>query len=338
MSRGLVLSLLSLVLLAQAACTATRAHRHQRFSDDVARTVAAPGVIESETLTPEPFDEALISWDISLGEGSAARLETRVARGGVWSEWLTLGVRGDREAAFPSEPLRRSGGDRVDVDVLICQEPADQLAWRAVVAGDGSAEIRSVLVTTTGVARGQSFRMGPRPRPIAHTVPHMAQRDGGAELSGRLCSPTAVAMVIGSQGVDIGVKEMADRVYDHAFDLYGNWVNNTLAASELGVPMHATRVGSWAEAQEHLARGPMVISLPPFSKSELRGAGYRSRSGHLIVIRGFDKWGDVLVRDPAHAEATEAARTYRLDQVTRLWLVRNKGTAYVLTDSEAPQP
>jgi hypothetical protein len=165
-----------------------------------------------------------------------------------------------------------------------------------------------------------------------HAVPHKAQRDGGEELGGRLCSPTAVAMVAASRGVDVPVADMAARVYDAEFDLYGNWVNNTLAASELGVPMHVTRIGSWEEAARFMRRGPIVISLPPFDERELTGAGYSSASGHLIVLHGFDGRGGVLVRDPAHGDEAEAARVYRRDELTRLWMIENKGTAYVLSE------
>lgn len=304
-------------------------HAHTRTIERTDRVSASPGVVAEGIAKAGPFDEALLSWDIWLEPGVAARLEARVGRDAGWSDWLTIATRGDRDTPFDRPPLRRSGVDRVDVDMIVCETPADALEWRIVGAGEGSVRVNAVWVTTTAIAAGDAVGMAP-PEPLSYAVPHRAQREGGAELGGRLCSPTAVAMVVSSRGVDIGVAEMAERVLDHEFDLYGNWVNNTLAASELGVPMRLTRIGSWAEARAFMQLGPIVVSLPPFDECDLIGAGYSSASGHLIVLRGFDGRGGVLVRDPAHERAEDAARTYRIEDLTRLWLVENKGTAYVL--------
>lgn len=326
-------AVLAVGLLAGGCATNHRAgHLHARSVERVGTVHASPGVIAGERRATGPFDEALLSWDIGLSPGVAARLEARVGRGDSWSRWMTIAVRGDRHAAFDDAPLRRDGVDRVDVDMIVCEAPADAIEWRIIGAGDGAVRVDSVWVTTTAVGAGDPIDMSApvAPAALAHEVPHKAQREGGEELGGRLCSPTAVAMVVASRGVDIGVAEMAERVLDHDFDLYGNWVNNTLAASELGVPMRVTRIGSWAEARAFMERGPIVVSLPPFDEAELNGAGYSSGSGHLIVLRGFGEDGTVLVRDPAHESAEDAARAYRLDDLTRLWLIENKGTAYVL--------
>lgn len=320
---ALLAGLLAAVL---AGCT-TAGHRHARFAADPEIRLDASGSrIESAAIGSPAFDEAVLSWDIVLHDGASAALDASVLQGGVWSGWLRVARRGARVCV---PPVREADSVRIDVDTVICREPAEAIRWRVSVC-DGPVTVRSVWVTTTGVGRGGAWTDEPHPGPVAHAVPHKAQRDGGAELGGRLCSPTAVAMVVESRGVPVGVGDMAERVYDADFDLYGNWVNNTLGACELGVPMRLTRIGSWAEARSFLEAGPIVVSLPPFRERELSGAGYSSASGHLIVISGLDEAGGVLVRDPAHPDAAGATRVYRRDQLTRLWLRENKGTAYVL--------
>lgn len=327
---GLIAALaLCTIALAGAGCAGPGdAHRHERvvFAPD------ARAPVGSASLAAAPFDEALLSWDVRLDDGVGARLEARVRQDGRWSRWMTVAARGGGDV-FDAGPLRRDGAAWVDIDVVMCDTPCDAIEWRVEAAGPGGgiggAAVRSVWLTATGVGAAGPYEPEPDPPAFAHEVPHKAQRDGGEELAGRLCSPTAVAMVLAAAGLEVGVVEMAALVHDAEFDIYGNWVNNTLAASELGVPMHVTRIGSWAEAEAFMRRGPIVISLPPFDERELDGAGYSSRSGHLIVLRGFDGRGGVLVRDPAHADPGEAARVYRRDQLTRLWLLRNKGTAYV---------
>ena len=300
-------------------------HRQTRFTDDPGVMLGgANPVAASETMESPLFDEAVLSWDIELGDGASAVLDASVRRGGVWSAWLRVARRG---SAACEAPVRADEHARIDVDTVVCRGAADAIRWRVVACG-GSVRVRSVWVTTTGIGRGGRVVTPGDLEPIVHAVPHRAQREAGADLGGRLCSPASVAMVVGSRGVPIGVSEMAERVYDADFDLYGNWVNNTLAASELGVPMRLTRIGSWQEARAHLANGPLVISLRPFDEGELAGAGYSSESGHLIVVVGLDGRGGVLVRDPAHAD--DSRRRYRMTQLTRLWLIGNKGTAYVL--------
>ena len=311
-------------LLGVGCAAPADAHRHERAA--FAPATNAP--VSSGPIERAPFDEALLSWDLRQDPGSGARLEARVRQDGRWTGWMTVATRGDA-SAFGTGPSRRDGDAWIDVDVVMCDTPCDAIDWRVAAAGPGGAAVRSVWLTTTGVGSGGAYTPESEPPAFAHAVPHKAQREGGEELAGRLCSPTAVAMVLAAAGLEIGVAEMAERVHDAEFDIYGNWVNNTLAASELGVPMHVTRIGSWTEAEAFMRRGPIVISLPPFDERELDGAGYSSRSGHLIVLRGFDGRGGVLVRDPAHTEAGEAARVYRRDQITRLWLLENKGTAYV---------
>lgn len=300
-------------------------HRQTRFTDDPGVTLdAANPVAASGTLESPLFDEAVLSWDIGLGEGASAVLDASVRSGGAWSGWLRVARRGPTVC---EEPRREDGEARIDVDTVICGRPADAIRWRVVACG-GPVRVRSVWVTTTGIGRGGRVVTPGDLDPVVHAVPHKAQRDGGADLGGRLCSPTSVAMVVESRGVPVAVGEMAERVYDADFDLYGNWVNNTLGASELGVPMRLTRIASWAEARSYLENGPMVISLRPFDERELAGAGYSSESGHLIVVAGLDGRGGAMVRDPAHAD--DSRRRYRMTQLTRLWLIGNKGTAYVI--------
>ncbi len=300
-------------------------HRQTRFTDDPGVTLdAAEPIAASETMESPPFDEAVLSWDIELGEGASAVLDASVRSGGVWSGWLRVARRG---TAVCEEPTREDGVARIDVDTVVCRSPGDAIRWRVVACG-GPVRVRSVWVTTTGIGRGGRVVTPGGLEPVVHAVPHKAQREAGDELGGRLCSPTSVAMVVESRGVRVGVGEMAARVYDADFDLYGNWVNNTLGASEMGVPMRLTRIASWDEARSFLENGPMVISLRPFDEGELAGAGYSSESGHLIVVAGLDGRGGAMVRDPAHAD--DSRRRYRMTQLTRLWLIGNKGTAYVL--------
>ncbi|MEM9372652.1 MAG: C39 family peptidase [Planctomycetota bacterium] len=319
------------VAIAAGAC-APRTHRHELLIDPSYTQPAHAGedgtwITNGAAHERSPFDEALLSWDVRLPDKQAGvRLEARVrSTGGLWSRWLSVARRG---AAVLPAPERDDPIAIVDVDMIVCGSVCDAIAWRVVGVGQSPPDISGVWITTTEIHGGAGVLQAAEPGLIEHDVPHRSQHEAGGTLGGRLCSPTSVAMVLASKGVDAPVLEVAERAYDSDFDLYGNWVNNTLASSELGVPMRVTRIGSWSEARRYLERGPIVVSLPPFHEQELAGAGYSSASGHLIVIAGLDDRGGVIVRDPAHGE--DSGRIYRRSQLTRLWLLKNKGTAYVL--------
>ena len=58
----------------------------------------------------------------------------------------------------------------------------------------------------------------------------------------------------------------------------------------------------------------------------------------FLVIVGFDRHGDVIVNDPAAANAQDGRRTYRREQIEQIWLRRKAGTAYVLESLSGATP
>jgi hypothetical protein len=72
-----------------------------------------------------------------------------------------------------------------------------------------------------------------------------------------------------------------------------------------------------------------------FGAGELDGAPISSTNGHLLVIVGFTRSGDVVVNDPAAQRRSGVRRTYDRGQFEDAWLPTSGGVVYVLTRDAA---
>lgn len=136
-------------------------------------------------------------------------------------------------------------------------------------------------------------------------------------------------MVLRYYGRMVSAEDIASEVFDREQDLYGIWPRNIQVAFRHGVSGAVRRFASWREVAAEFQCGRPIIASIGVAKGQLDNAPYETTSGHLIVLRGFDRNGDVLVNDPAGANAESGRVTYRREQLTRCWLARG-GTAYVL--------
>jgi hypothetical protein len=170
------------------------------------------------------------------------------------------------------------------------------------------------------------------------------QYGGGGEA---WCSPTSLAMVLAyykrlppartyawvrRSYPDRFVAEVARRVFDHAYDGTGNWPFNTGYAATRVADAFVTRLPDLRAAERYVAAGtPLEVSIS-FGRGQLAGAPISSSAGHLVVIRGFTRSGDVVVNDPAARTDATVRRTYGRAQFEAAWLRRSHGLAYVVRD------
>lgn len=301
------------------------------------------------------FTQALVSWNVEVPAGCAVRMDVMVrdAGDGSWSRTLFVGSwsgGGEEGSAVaetlgPSERVQKTGdGVVVDVDYVRSTRPLDALRYRftavrggpvrsgGATPGDAPIRVHRVAVCMSD-ARSQSEAGDGdfKPARIGRLgVPFRSQKTGNESLTGRLCSPASVSMVLAHRGVDVPLERFATGVQDPNFGIFGNWPRNVQAAFALGVPGYLTRMNSWADLARATDAGqPVIISIAA-EPGELRDAPYETTAGHLIVVEGFDERGDVLVNDPAVADAAQGQRTYKREDLTNVWLRRVDGTAYVL--------
>jgi hypothetical protein len=172
---------------------------------------------------------------------------------------------------------------------------------------------------------------------------HYPQWDNGGEA---WCSATSTAMVLkywqtgprGSQldwvdpPVDAEVDYSARQVFDHTYGGTGNWSFNTAYAASWGMRAFVTRLRDLTEVEALIKAGIPVIISVSFVKGELRGAGYGT-NGHLMVVVGFDRNGDVVVNDPAShliADNAQVRCSYDREQLENAWAPHSGGTVYII--------
>lgn len=210
----------------------------------------------------------------------------------------------------------------------------------------------AVPTSKPGVATGTELKV-PRYSQMIHRG-HSPQYGSGGEA---WCSPTSTAMVLdyfklGPSGSSMNwvrsghpnpsVDHAAKMTYDYAYKGTGNWSFNVAYANHEGAEAFVTRFRSLREAEPLIKAGiPLVVSTS-FTSSALSGAGYGT-NGHLMVIVGFDRAGNVIVNDPAsHLKASNAQvrTTYRRDQFENAWIPASGGLAYVIApkDKALPKP
>ncbi|MGH3473245.1 MAG: C39 family peptidase [Nocardioidaceae bacterium] len=178
------------------------------------------------------------------------------------------------------------------------------------------------------------------------------QWDGGGEA---WCSPTSTSMVVAYWGrgptpqdyswvdpsyADPWVDYAARNTYDYSYAGAGNWPFNAAYAGRYGLQGYVTQLRSLTEAEQFIKAGiPLVVSVA-FKSGQLKGAGY-STSGHLMVIVGFDKNGNVVVNDPAaHLSGgdDQVRFTYNREQFENVWITQSGGVAYIIHPSDVSTP
>jgi hypothetical protein len=222
----------------------------------------------------------------------------------------------------------------VDVDYLALRAAADAYQVRVEFTSfslDKAAapSLRRVAVSYSGVTgerRPPSQRTDGWARDLK--VPFRCQKDEHKALSGEICSPTSVTMVLAFWGVDRPVAENALAIFDDRHAMFGNWGRAVARAGELGMDAWLTRFRDWDAVKSQIAAGQPLVASIRFEKGEFPSAVLKSTDGHLIVIRGFTPAGDVIVNDPASREKGNGA-VYRADELARAWFGHG-GVAYVI--------
>jgi len=309
-------------------------------------------------------DEVIASWNLAPGGHADVSIRARSIDTG-WHEWQELarwGAAGDRrsdpgELDDHDDPRRPT----IDTDILRAA-PGDR--WDAVqlrlVLHDGPPASTPPLQLAAA-----SFSAPADPAPTAPldvpspahaiAVPPLSQRayPSRADLGGggpAWCSPTSLTMVAAAWGIDIPAAAPADipsgadprvpsvarAVYDSTYDGTGNWAFNVALAGELGLDAVVTRLPSLQSASELTRAGIPLIASISFRDGELPGADYAT-AGHLLVIRGFDEHGDVLVADPANPGGEAGLRTYPREAFDTAWS-HSRRTVYLITPRDRALP
>ncbi len=296
------------------------------------------------------FTQLIPSWQARTPGRSAVRVRVRARTSdGRRSSWDSLALWAAKDKHLARRSYGRQADDlgRVDVDTWVASGSMTSFKVRVellrpvgrkvrpsidrVTATAGTpATVSNVSVSKPGVAKGIVLDV-PSYSQMTHRG-HYPQFGGGGEA---WCSPTSVSMVLAYHRALPGTKALAwipgthtDRVvdhgarstYDHAYRGAGNWSFSAAYAASRGRQAHVERMADLRAVEKKIKAGIPVIVSVRFAAGELSGAPIRATNGHLMVVVGFTRSGDVVVNDPAASSNAGVRRTYDRRQFENVWL------------------
>ncbi|MGI8576457.1 MAG: peptidase C39 family protein [Nocardioidaceae bacterium] len=320
--------------------------------------------------------ELVASWNAQTPHGTWIEVDMRgTTNSGATSKWYIMG-RWTADDPAAGGPMHRTSvpnqGDQtgyVSIDTFVANKGHSLSDWQLRVTLN---RVHGLYVTpSVKLVGAMASRIAvPRHVPasplggaegITLDVPTYSQElhkgqypqwDNGGEA---WCSPTSTSMAVAywirgptpfdyrwvdPSYADPWVDYAARNVYDYNYDGAGNWPFNTAYAGRYGLQSFVTRLRSLTEAEQFIKAGiPLVVSVS-FKKGELHGAGYGT-AGHLMVIVGFTRNGDVVVNDPAShlIPSDRQVRTvYNREEFENTWIPHSGGIVYVIHPGGIPLP
>jgi hypothetical protein len=308
------------------------------FADGLFRTKAATATLESADLeSPFPFDDLVGSFSANVPPGAEVELSAKVRTDAGWSDWYALGTQ--TSEGFSSALKTEDALAVLDVDQLKLKAHATAARYRLKFrAGARPVRLRSVALafSDADAAAGPSpFVPGNWVREL--TVAPRSQFEEQEKYKNDVCSPTSLAMILEFWGMKKGTEEVALAVRDRTSQLFGNWPANMAYAAKNGLDARAARLDSIADLESEISAGRPVAVSVTFADGDLPGAPLRKTAGHLIVVAGFTKDGDVIVMDPAGKSRDQVRRVYPRAAFHHVWRVKKRGLAYIV-GPDLPRP
>lgn len=291
------------------------------------RTAGSAGVYTSEIIkTKFGANEMVLTWNADVPAGSWLRVQFRVdARGNEWSGWYDMGDWGSATIAErnTTDPVYGT----LKVDQLAAAAKFNSIQYRIEFHQSPEGKypvLRLVTISYSHVGEGEtaeSLMRAPGGKDVSLDVPWFSQLrpedvDDPDMISAGVCAPTSVAMVLNHYGLKIKVSDVARRAFDPVAKIFGNWAFLSATAGDLGFDAWVQRFSSWKEVRKLVDSGTPVIISIAYPKRTFKELPDKFSLGHLLVVRGFTKSGDVICNDPgtAHREIGESV-VYRWDEL-----------------------
>ncbi len=306
-------------------------------------------VISRAQAPAQPFDRLIASWNAVTPAGTWVQVEARAYRpsDSHWTKYYNMGIwaqgtgtikrhsvdgQADADGTVATDTLKLTGGavyTRFQYRVTLfttdrTRTPGVRMV--SVMTSSAVKEPAGLPISSDRQAWGKDLNVPKRSQ--------MIYPDGGEVW----CSPTSTSMVLAYWGKSVTVPHAAARTYDYVYEGNGNWPFNTAWASTYGLDAYVTRMGSLAQLEEWISAGvPVIISIA-WKQGELTGAPFPSSNGHIIVVRGFDANGNVIVNDPAASSDARVRMVYQRTQLLKVWRKYSGGTVYLIHPPSYPVP
>ncbi|MFN0206886.1 MAG: C39 family peptidase [Planctomycetota bacterium] len=301
----------------------------------------------SDIIVTNPFNRAVASVNVKNPIRERVILQLRVECDGNWTAWHTMMI--GKDGKWASQMNKGDAFGRVKVDTLELYDPKTAAAFQVrlltdIATDSGGANV-SDLIRSIGVTH--YLKENVHKKEVVYVrcgnaladrwmtlwgcelaVAPRSQTSEDPKIASRICSPTSLAMVLEFFGKKFETAALAKEVYDSTSDLYGNWsVNVAVAGRHIGEAF-AVHCDSLDTIETEIAAGRPVILSHSWKEGELTHAPILKSSGHLIVVIGFTKDGDVVVLDPA-APPAEVRRVYRRNELFHTWQNNASGIVYL---------
>jgi len=306
--------------------------------------------ISPEVKLAGAVDHLIPSWHATTPPGTWIQLHVRAKLPSGWTAWYRLPIWASDAALVKRRsvklPADANGG--VDVDTFFLKSPQVASAYQLSVTLFSTSAAVSPTLHMVAAAASRDAKVYPQSPPHASVwgknlpVPQRSQalpeyKDKGFGGGGEVwCSPTSTSMVmeywsqvLASAPLNLSVPDAAAGCFDWVYNGTGNWPFNTAFAASQGLFGIVTRLYSMSEAESWIAAGvPLIISIS-FKPGELPGAPISKTNGHLLVVRGFDASGNVIVNDPAARDNASVQLTYPRAALEAAWTHSHR-TAYLI--------
>ncbi|MBI4656940.1 MAG: C39 family peptidase [Elusimicrobia bacterium] len=334
----------------QSVSTGTAALRPEQRasgSSSAGGSVPLPQVSEAMpttgTLTsPEikaifPFDRIILSANAVLAGEDSMTLEIQIKNSKEqWSRWFNAGIfRGNGQSESQKE--QEDGSGKMEVDVLKLNGTSEYFRYKITFKSGGAdspAVLKLAAITYANSLRTYyekaALEKSKNFRPVKLDVPKISQAIQQVNYKGDICSPVSLAMVLSYYGIYENPIDVAAKVYDKPENIYGNWVFNTAYAGTMSLYSFVAAINTLQEAEKLLMKGIPLIASITFGPDELKNSPMNNTKGHLLVIKGFDKKGNVITNDPAAPEEKTVERVYDRAEFARAWLKNKFGVSYII--------
>ncbi|GAA4982015.1 C39 family peptidase [Kitasatospora paranensis] len=308
---------------------------------------------------PVGADELVPSWTATGPTHSrlTVRLQVRDATGNE-SDWYTMAqwAPGDETVHRTTVPAQSDAFGTIEIDTFTAAPGRTTHAFRIqtllLLADDQEPDPRGTATSDAPPAlHSLTMMVSNKAAPTRHTVSghggawgtilevpqrsqevhtgHCPQYDGGGEAwAGPACTAMLTAyfgrgpaddelLWIDPKDPAPDVDFTARAVYDYAYKGCGNWAFNAAYPARYGLLGIVTRLRSLTELEHFITAGIPIATAQSARSNEL--GGY-STAGNIMVVRGFEENGDVVVNDPLSPTDKDVRRTYPRGDFERVWM------------------
>jgi len=303
-------------------------------------------------VTKNPITTIVSSWNATTPTDTWMEVHVRVQEAGTWTHWYILpiwasdfstihrhSVDGQQDATGSvatdtfSVGHQKATAYQLSVTLFSTSRTVSPSVRRitAIATNDRDAQ-HTPVISSNKVAWGINLPVPQRSQMLKQY--QGLSYGGGGEV---WCSPTSTSMVLAYWAKILHRPDLVQTVPNAARDTYdftyqgtGNWPFNTAYAGRYELHAFVTRMYSMSQVEQWIKFGvPIVISIA-YGRGQLLGSPIPSSDGHLLVIRGFGRNGDVITNDPAAASDATVQITYPRTILQTLWLNASNGTVYVI--------